>query len=172
MFVSLYLQPQTSTSRWREVKPIETPPRPAQRWTGQAHQPAALHRGGQGSAGQAVRPTAERRVPEGQKLLQRWVQKLSVALSTGSWKGGDWMSFVCMEEQLYSPTSFKRQISPLGNDRLFIKSESRRISVNMKQGGLQRSGIVPVSSELPHIVPRTLAAIWSRQPERQGSYFQ
>lgn len=69
------------------------------------------------------------------------------------------MSFVCMEEQLYSPTSFKRQISPLGNDRLFIKSESRRISVNMKQGGLQRSGIVPVSSELPHIVPRTLAAI-------------
>lgn len=82
------------------------------------------------------------------------------------------MSFVCMEEQLCSLTSFKRQISPLGNNRLFIKSEPCRISVNMKQRGLQLSEVVPVSSELPHIVLRTLAAIWSRQPERRGSYFQ
>lgn len=76
LIFSLYPQPQTTSSRWHQVKPLETPQRPAQRRAGQAHQPAALHRGGQVSAGQAVRAPPQRRVPEGQELLQRWVSKL------------------------------------------------------------------------------------------------
>lgn len=64
-------QPQTASRRWRQVEPLQTPPRPSQRRAGQAHQPAALQRGGQVSAGQAVGAAPQRGLPEGQELLQR-----------------------------------------------------------------------------------------------------
>lgn len=66
-------QPQTASPRWRQVEPLQTPQRPAQQRAGQAHQPAALHWGGQVSAGQAVGAAPQRRIPEGQELLQWWV---------------------------------------------------------------------------------------------------
>ena len=51
---------------------------------------------------------------------------------------------------------FKRQISPLRIDRLFIEKKRKKefcpVSVNMVQGDSKLSEPVPVSIELPHIV--------------------
>lgn len=72
----LFLQTQTTTTRWCEIQPLQAPQRPVEQRIGQADQPSTLLRRRPCAAGQTFSASTQCWIPEGQELLQWWDHNL------------------------------------------------------------------------------------------------